>query len=192
MGHPIDFGNLEEKLFLIQQLSSASQENAKWKSSYLKSNKEEDWQVTELQIELEDDLALTETLISSYMIECAVKTRIFQDHFTEDHFECGFSSFDKDAIDSVGGDIGNVLNGSFTLSLRESCNKIIHAKKFYLIKENENLNIPYWNGLCHLTGTFQKKEWKIELDVRNWAAAINYYHSSLQEERSEFWNNNES
>jgi len=191
VGHPIDFGSIEEKLFLIQQLACASQENAKWKSSYLNAQKEEEWQVTDLQIELEDNLALTESLISSYMIECAVKTRIFQDHFTEEHFECGFSSFDKDAIDSVDGNIGTVLNGKFALSLRESCNKIIHAKKFSLIKENEDLNVFYWNGLCHLVGTFQKKEWKIELNVRNWAAAINYYHSSLIEERSEFWDNGE-
>ena len=192
MGHAIDFGGIEEKLFLLQQLSCASQVNAEWKSKYINSKKEESWQVSELEIELDQNFAFTESIVSNYMIDIAVKTRIFQDHFKENHFECGFSEFDQAAIDYVGGDIGSVVSGNFSLTLRESCNKIIHAKKFRLLKSDSTPNNYFWSGLCELQGSFNKQEWQVYIKVKEWAASLWYYHESLAEERESFWANNES
>ncbi|WP_212612216.1 hypothetical protein [Ectopseudomonas oleovorans] len=183
---------MEEKLFLLQQLSCASQVNAEWKSKCLTSQKEENWQFSELENELDQDFAFTETLVSNYMIDIAVKTRIFQDYFKENHFECGFSQLEKSAIEYVGGDIGSVIVGDFALTLRESCNKIIHAKKFKLLKSHISPSNSFWSGVCELQGDFNKNEWQVNINVKEWAASLWHYHENLAEERESFWADNES
>ena len=117
----------------------------------------------------------------------STKTRIFQDHLDENLYECGVSVFDEGAIEAVGGNIGKVHAGEFKLSLRESCNKIIHARKVSFDSLPLNNHNRYWNGICHLQGEFRKSKWHISINVRNWAAAMSYYHESLSEKRERFW-----
>jgi hypothetical protein len=73
----------------------------------------------------------------------------------------GFShATTKKALDQAcleGVNIGMFLYSDAELSLRESCNKIIHATTFKLIFENAMSAVPkrrftFRNGVCHLEG----------------------------------------
>lgn len=179
MWHSIDFIGIEEKLFILQHISCGSKENAHWKKTFLQG--EVAFGSYQLEYALKDDFSYTESIVSNYMIECAVKTRMIQDHFKEVNVE-NFQSFDKDSINYVGGDIGQVIYGDFNLTLRESCNKIIHTNKFYLAKKEYDLGSEYWNGICYLEGERNGKLWKLEIKVREWAAALSCYYTYLSED----------
>ena len=51
-----------------------------------------------------------------------------------------------------------------TLDLREACNKIIHAKSVRYDVEELNVQI-YLNPFIYLYGSFQGKQWRVNLDV---------------------------
>jgi hypothetical protein len=51
------------------------------------------------------------------------------------------------------------------LSLREACNKIIHAQKVRFDISKTNDDQPYLNPSIYLYGKLHKKEWKATLDV---------------------------
>lgn len=51
-----------------------------------------------------------------------------------------------------------------TLSIREACNKLIHAEKVRF--DIEELGVQtYLNPIIYLYGTLQKRQWRAELDV---------------------------
>jgi hypothetical protein len=89
---------------------------------------------------------------------------------------------DRDAIGLKG--IGTVLNGDVQLTLRESCNKVIHATTFGLVFENARSTVPrysysFWNGICQLSGEQSKRSWRVALDVYRWADALDYFLEEL-------------
>jgi hypothetical protein len=51
-----------------------------------------------------------------------------------------------------------------TLDLREACNKIIHAKSVKYDVEELNVQI-YLNPFIYLYGSFQGKQWRVNLDI---------------------------
>ncbi|MGB6013786.1 MAG: hypothetical protein WBG32_03575, partial [Nodosilinea sp.] len=85
---------------------------------------------------------------------------------------------DKEAREGIC--IGVVHAGKVDLSLRESCNKIVHATRIELVwKEKSNGSgtlIEYWDGNFNLYGKRYEESWHIELDIESWASALSYYY----------------
>ena len=70
-------------------------------------------------------------VVSNELIEIAAKVRVIQDTAVFQVSASALREMDRDAIGLKG--IGTVLNGDVQLTLRESCNKVIHATTFGLV-----------------------------------------------------------
>ena len=115
-------------------------------------------------------------LVSDYLIQCATRTRIMQD-FSDFSVEDSEYCPDKESIDKFP-TAAKILQGNFNLSLRECCNKIIHAKNVELVmKTEDSCKLEYWNGLCILSGSKYKKTWQLELNISVWVMAMRHYYS---------------
>ncbi len=170
MTHSLDFTSVSEKLFLIQQLVAASRDYCKTGEVGRRIDRygEGAWS---------DYSSRLRQLVSSYSIECAVKARMLQDTLagTED---LNFSELDATARE--GSDLGKVHVGSFELTVRESCNKIIHATNVELgwaetRFRNPHRRIEYWDGTCHLRGKLGKSPWHVELNMTERADSLDYF-----------------
>jgi hypothetical protein len=175
MTHSLDFPSVSEKLFLLRQLSSGSREYCK-NGNILKGSHpygDDDWRDYAFQLK---------KLASGYLIETAVKTRIFQDSI---HGKVRPSDIrEADTYARKDCDIGVVHAGKFALTVRESCNKIIHATTVDLSWANSSVKRPYrrytyWTGKFHLHGDHSGKSWHVELDVPNWCVAVDFYLDHL-------------
>lgn len=170
MSHAIDFDALDEKLFLLQQLVFASKPYCKRQaigneSDVGEANKDEYW-------------GWIKSLTSNYLIECAVKTRVFHDYLRNSHFENDFDRIDADACQGL--TIATISKGAFAITLRETCNKIIHATRVVLVW-NDTRNNQYWGGKLLLLGKKGAESWELELNIGDWALAMTRYHKALEE-----------
>jgi hypothetical protein len=78
--------------------------------------------------------------------------------------------------------VAKCLNGKIKLSIRECCNKIIHAKDVSLtFVELDSGFGHYWNGVCALKGDMYGKPWHIELDIKKWVLAMKFYYAVIVE-----------
>jgi len=174
MTHSIDFKEIEEKLFLIQQIKLGSRVYCEERGigRKIKPYGEGAWSDYSYQLQ---------SFISRYSIECAVKTRMVQDFVSERSSSIDFGVIDKESCE--GSSIGAVHSGIVNLTIRESCNKIIHATKVELAwAEDKKKRFEYWSGGYHLRGFQSKKAWHIELDMQNWAIALENFHQIIDEQ----------
>jgi hypothetical protein len=98
--------------------------------------------------------------------------------------EAELAEMDSDAV--AGPAIGKVELGSFALTLRESCNKIIHATQFDLgiaaaRSTNRSGRYNYWDGTCTLKGVQNRKVWEVRLDVHNWCASMGAFSELMSQ-----------
>ncbi len=75
----------------------------------------------------------------------------------------------KPVLDRVGSNCGQLVKDVSNqvvqvLSLREACNKIIHAKKIFFDREEEASQL-YLKPTIHLYGEQKEKHWKATLDI---------------------------
>lgn len=116
----------------------------------------------ELETSLHDDsvahlLSFQESEITRILTTAAITARIVDDrdnrYLNEHDIDCGELLPDL-----------KYLNNKVPLSLREACNKIIHAKKnHYDVEELRYGN--YINPVIYYYGNYNRKEWKAILDV---------------------------
>ncbi|MGB3832213.1 MAG: hypothetical protein WA975_10145 [Mesorhizobium sp.] len=178
MTHSIDFKGIEERLFLIQKVVLGSRAYCEERDIGRTVGRYGEGEWSDYSYRLQE-------LISSYAIECAIKTRMVQDLIAASSTEIDMANADSEARD--GFEIGVVHSGSFNLTVRESCNKIIHATKVELGWATANLRkakkkIEYWSGSYHLHGKQGKTAWHVELDMQVWAIAMENFHSILDEQ----------
>ncbi|WP_302141543.1 hypothetical protein [Halomonas alkalicola] len=174
MSHSFDFVGLSEKLFLLRHLISGTREYCR-KEKLVQGpiNYEDDWSNYYLRLQY---------LVSNDLIESAAKLRVIQDSSLSQLSESDIRDLDADCL--KGQNIGQVIKGSFYLTLRESCNKIIHATKFELsVTGSRNSNpyyrYSYWNGRCQLMGVHSGRPWHVELNLYNWCNAMEYFLEEL-------------
>jgi hypothetical protein len=120
--------------------------------------------------------------VSSYVIECAVSIRIFQDTVKDPEDQAKLASFDDLACSQF--TIGKIICGSFDLSLRETCNKIIHARRAipqWESGESQNTEFTFWNGDYRLSGTHREKPWELILHIPLWAGAMSVFLDKAEE-----------
>ncbi|MFW1297764.1 hypothetical protein ACEWA9_14505 [Vibrio parahaemolyticus] len=139
-------------------------------------DKNNEYEISELELTYEEYYGWLYETVSSLLIQCATQTRIYQDTYTEkeDTDDESYSS-DKEAYEHVT-DIVEVISGKTYPSLRECCNKIIHAETFELEFVSVDNNQKYWNGKCSLKGQFNKNCWHIKLDILKFCFAIRYFY----------------
>lgn len=177
MTHSIDFKRIEEKLFLIQNIVLGSRAYCEERDIGRTVGRYGEGAWSDYSYRLQE-------LVSSYAIECAIKTRMVQDFVAANSTGVDLASVDGEAREGI--EIGVVHSGAFDLTVRESCNKIIHATKVDLGWACVNLRkakkkIEYWAGCYHLHGKQGKSAWHVELDMQLWAIAMENFHAILDE-----------
>lgn len=177
MTHSFDFPAVTEKLFVLRHLATGSRDYCR-EENILKGSHpygDDEWRDYAFQLR---------RLISSYLIECAAKLRIFEDTASAQIKPSDIKEADLTAQrDCV---IGKIQLGNKALSIRESCNKIIHATAVELIWANSTVKKPYhkftfWAGKCVLQGRQGKAKWTVEINIVNWCAAVGFYLEQLWE-----------
>jgi hypothetical protein len=174
MSHVLNFDELDGHLFILQQLVLASQHYCG-----------QEMIGSDLDIgdgKFDVYWGWIKGTVSEYLIDCAIKTRIFQDYLADgkNTIEVDLAQVDLDARKNL--QIAIIHEGDFELTLREICNKIIHAKQSipsWSEKTREEKVFKYWNGSFHLHGSKGKQNWHLELRVGDWAKAMTLYHHML-------------
>ncbi len=180
MSHQIYYGSIEEDLLLLEQIVHGSRAMVEYYQSVLDTSKERDISLSEFEGALIGYEGFLEASVSDYLIRCASRTRIIQDtnEFKTDDSEY---SPDKESFERYSG-VARCLDGKVKLSIRECCNKIIHAKDVsFIFVELESGIGRYWNGVCALKGDMHGKPWHIEIDVKKWVLAMKFYYAVIIE-----------
>lgn len=177
MSHAIDLDGIREKLFVLRHLALGTKEYCR---------------VEEITSEVElsgdffnDYWGQLKVLLSNYLIEIAVKIRMIEEYCLKNGYKDEIRTFEKEATSGLA--LGKIHSGSFSLSIRESSNKIIHATRAYFefkkFKHNSE-ELQCWNGNYNFEGHKNGKEWHFELYIDNWCNALTEYLNHLEE--SEF------
>jgi hypothetical protein len=175
MSHFFDLMGMYQQLFRLSHLASGAKEYGRYRM------------LEEGEIDYESDWSVYYThirnFISSDLIELAAKVRVAQDSMLDSIGEKELRELDSDATRGLS--IGSV-KGSFDLTLRESCNKIIHAKQFEIGIASARNRSPeytynYWNGLCMLSGVQGRKPWSVDLNVVEWCNAMESFTESMSQ-----------
>jgi len=185
MPHQIYYGSIEEDLLLFEQIVHGSRAMVEYYESVLDKKKESEITLSEFEYELIGYESFLEASVSDYLIRCASRTRIIQDsnEFKVDDSDGEYCP-DKEAFERYP-EVAKCLAGNVKLSIRECCNKIIHAKGVSLhYVALENGFGQYWDGICSLKGEMHGKPWHIEIDVKKWVLAMKFYYAVIVELQS--------
>jgi hypothetical protein len=92
------------------------------------------------------------------------------------------SAMENDAVKGLA--IGSALSSTKPISLRDSCNKVIHATEArlrWLEKPCATLSCEYWSGHYHLSGTETSgREWEVHLYIPDWCTAMTRFNRDFQ------------
>lgn len=171
MSHNLDLVGLSDKLFFLRHLIAGNKEFSRREQQYqgTQDAPSEDWG---------NYAARLHKVVSNDLIEIAAKMRVIQDTAAAQVSSGYLRSLDVECMER--NRLGTVLEGDVDLTLRESCNKIIHAIRFDLVFQNARSGTPrylytHWNGICQLAGSHSRRKWRIALDVYKWADAMDYF-----------------
>jgi hypothetical protein len=134
MPHIFDFDAIEHRLFALQHLSFGSRDFCrKYKIDRgVDEPGEYEWSYY---------FDMLKSLVSSTMIDAAVKLRMVQDFIRSEQEHVDLAGLDRGAVKGL--NIGEFVGKSEVLTLRKSCNKIIHATDATLRwKEDESEGVP--------------------------------------------------
>lgn len=106
-----------------------------------------------------------ESLITQLLIESAVLIRVKDDLFVQQR---GISTeANRTMVGRFGAPAEKPLSSE--LSVREACNKIIHAKLInFDVSREDQWRSRHLNPIIYLYGEQRKSDWKAELDVIKW------------------------
>jgi hypothetical protein len=165
MPHSVDIDGIHESLFLLQNLCSAS-------APFCKQHKIGRYAERAVDFGWDYYFGWLKSSLCNHLIQCSIKMRIIQDFLGEYDKDLDFVALDNDVLKGLR--IGQFHAGNDRLTLREACNKIIHATEVTLdwkqiTKKNET---EYWSGILWLTGTKGHSRWKLELRVSEFCRAL--------------------
>jgi len=172
MSHQLNLESVLEKLVLIQHFSHGSKEYCR--ERLIGSEKDQG------DAEFDEYWTWAKGLISSYILECSVRVRVLLDTVSDKPEAKEIAQIDKESISRLV--IGNITKGRFDLSIRESCNKIIHAKKvipIWATAVDNGVEFQYWSGDFNLVGTKGNNEWELTLHVASWAKAVEKFLTKI-------------
>jgi hypothetical protein len=172
MSHELNLESVIEKLVLLQHFAHGSKQYCR-----------------ERLIGSEEDIGdagfdeywgWAKGLVSSYMLECSVRVRVLLDTVSDKPEAREIAKIDEEAISGL--IIGDITKGNFDLSIRESCNKVIHAKTaspVWATAVEKGVEFQYWSGDFNLIGSKGKDEWHVTLHVASWAKAIEKFLTNI-------------
>jgi hypothetical protein len=175
MSHAIDIDGTAERLFILQHLAYGSKDYCT--SEGILSLEHTGY------AQFQSPWGWTKSVVSNYLIECSVKLRMVQEHCSKRREADALSKLDQEATLAL--TIGYVHEGGFRLTLREACNKIVHAtwvRMDFTAADGSTEGMHFWDGQSHLFGELQGNDWHLQLDVANWAKAGMRYIGLAQEE----------
>ena len=177
MTHILDLSGSYEALFQLRHLVSGSREFCKGELLHFGDDDytPEEWESYQNQLHF---------LVSRTLISSAINFRVLQDTLRSQSSARELNQTEEDLALTSDLDLGEVLEGEFDLTLRESCNKIIHATDFNLLFREARTGKPskwysYWNGQIRAVGVQGKKKWSLLLNVTNWCNAVDNYTACL-------------
>lgn len=165
MSHQLDLDGVLEKLTILQHLVHGSEQYCRERLV---------GSVNDIGDGAFDDYwGCVKGLVSAYTLECSIRFRVLLDIIT-DRPEAD-KIMDIDAAARFGLVIGEVVDGEFELTLRETCNKIIHARKAIPVWSTGiagDIEFKYWSGVYDLSGTKGNKSWRLLLYIAPWAKSV--------------------
>jgi hypothetical protein len=167
MSHLLNIDSTIEKLILLEHYAYGAKEYSRLR---LLGSEEDQGHGA-----LDDYWSWTKGIISDFSIECSIKIRALQD-FIDKQEEFKSKDFDKKVCQDK--ELGQAISGNFKISIRECCNKIIHAKSVVPIFEtttNGKSEFQFWNGELDLKGDYASVNWHLRLNVGVWARACVEY-----------------
>ncbi len=173
MSHSVDVDGIHESLFLLQNLCSASEPFCRQHKigRYAEESGDFGWDYY---------FGWLKSSLCNHLIQCATKMRILQDLLSEYDEELDFVALDKDALKGL--TIGRFHAGNDRLTVREACNKIIHATEVTLdwTEISKKDETEYWSGVLWLEGTKGRSKWKLELRVSEFCTALSRLLTELE------------
>ncbi|MFM4728383.1 hypothetical protein ACEUDQ_15370 [Aeromonas caviae] len=180
MSHQIYYGAIEDDLFHLEIIAHASRAKAEYYRTIYSTDKSHPEFLSEFEHELSTNKGFLEFFVSDYLIKCSTRTRIIQDSNIFQTEDPDYSP-DKEAYEAYR-ETAKCIKGNVKLSIRECCNKIIHAKEVVLCYDQFDDGIgEYWNGFCRLSGDHQGRDWLIEIDIKKWVLAMKHYLDIIKE-----------
>jgi len=175
MPHAIDFDGLERKLFLLQHVAYGSLHFC-GSIELTRDGNYGDYEWWEYK-------GLLKSFVSNTTIESAIKVRILLDFIKSDEHEIDLIGLDSQVREGLS--IGQFIGDNQELSLRESCNKIVHATEAMLQwaedEKGKESSFDYWNGKYSLWGELNQNKWEIELCIISWCTAMIRFNKEIQE-----------
>jgi hypothetical protein len=175
MSHFFDLHGMHQQLFRLSHLAVGSRK-------YAQRNQLERGDDNDAQSDWGVYYSHIRNVVSSDLIELATKVRVAQDAMLDRLESREIREIDEGSIG--GTPIGTVLSGSLRLTIRESCNKIIHAKQVALEigaarSARPAFRYNYGNGHCRLCGTQGGQPWEIDLDVFEWCQSMTAFAEEM-------------
>lgn len=182
MPHRIDIDGIIRNLFILKHMVAGSRVVCK-----------------ELLINRDDEdvmpfgwdyyLGWMKSIVSQTLIETAIKVRIIQD-FLRSNSEEGVDLSPIETQINTSYVVGRFVPNLSSLSIREACNKIIHANEMSLVwidARDERGQYEFWNGTVNLDGCIGKEPWSCQLYTQVFCTAME--HLLLKVEKTVNWRN---
>jgi hypothetical protein len=175
MTHSIDFDSIEKSLLTLHHTALGNKafcERFRIRRDADNTYEYEWWQY----------YGYLKALVCGTMIDSAIKIRMLQDigRASKDDFDV--NKLQQRASDGL--DLGTIEVRQ-KLSLRDSCNKIVHATGVKLVwqqVDSTESRFDYWTGRCRLFGSDQSGvAWVAEINVADWCVAMIRFNSAFQQ-----------
>jgi hypothetical protein len=165
MSHQLDLDGVLEKLVLLQHFAYGSKDYCRERLTGSEKDVGDG--------ELDEYWAWVKGITSSYLLECAIRLRVLLDIIATGEHAGKVDGMDATARSGLV--IGKILEGEFELTVREVCNKIIHARNVVPVWESDTQQesgFRYWSGSLELAGKKSGRDWRLLLHVAPWARSL--------------------
>ena len=156
MSHQLNLEGVIEKLILLQHFAHGSVQYCRERLTGSEQDAGDG--------ALDEYWGWVKGLVSAYTLECSIRVRVLLD--TVGSKPEADKLVDLDSAARSGLIIGQVLDGKFELTIRETCNKIIHARKVipvWATAVEKDVEFKYWSGDYDLSGTRGDATWRLVL-----------------------------
>ena len=168
MSHLLDIENVFEKLILLQHFAHGSKQFC---SEQLIGSEQDigDGKIDEYW-------SWVKGIVSNYTLECSIRYRELLDTIRDNVQAEKIISLDHEVRSGLL--LGQIVEGNFELTIRETCNKIIHARKVipvWATGKTGDIEFRYWSGDLDLAGTKSRKNWRLILHTATWAHCLGQF-----------------
>lgn len=179
MPHSINTDEINQSVFILQNLCFASH-------AFCKKYEIDEYSESEKEFNWDYYYGLLRPLVSEHLLQCAIKFRVLQDVVRENDEEINFADLDGYACNDL---ILGILNGDNSmLTVREACNKIIHATEISLdwtpidnkADIDEGKASYFWSGIVKLRGKKGNSKWELSLHIEDFCIALSRLLSILE------------